>query len=155
MIFGRKYKITSQKKKDLEKELNKLETKGRSEIADRLDFIRQQPSDEDDYPFADVLDDKEYLEKRISEIRSILSNSQIIDDLSKHSVVEVGSKVKVGFEGFEEEYLIVSSVEADPLSKKISDESPVGKSLLGAKVGDTIEVQLGHLQKQFRILNIS
>ncbi|HRI05892.1 MAG TPA: GreA/GreB family elongation factor [Candidatus Dojkabacteria bacterium] len=155
MIFGKKYKITSQKKAELEKELHKLETSGRDEIADRLDFIRQQPADEDDYPFVDVLDDKEYLEKRILEIKDILSNSQIIEDESKHDKVEVGSKVKVGFEGFEDEYLIVSSVEADPLSKKISDESPVGQALVGAKVGDTVDVQIGHVQKKFRVLKIT
>lgn len=155
MIFGKKYKITSQKKAELEKELHKLETSGRDEIADRLDFIRQQPADEDDYPFVDVLDDKEYLEKRILEIKDILSNSEIIEDESKHDKVEVGSKVKVGFEGFEDEYLIVSSVEADPLSKKISDESPVGQALVGAKVGDTVDVQIGHVQKKFRVLKIT
>lgn len=155
MIFGKKYKITSQKKAELEKELHKLETSGRDEIADRLDFIRQQPADEDDYPFVDVLDDKEYLEKRILEIKDILSNSEIIEDESKHEKVEVGSKVKVGFEGFEDEYLIVSSVEADPLSKKISDESPVGQALVGAKVGDTVDVQIGHVQKKFRVLKIT
>ncbi len=155
MIFGKKYKISSEKKRELEKELLDLETHGRSEIADRLDFIRTQPTDEDDYPFVDVLDDKEYLEKRIFEIKTILSNSTVIDDLTKHTVVEIGSKVLVGFEGFEEEYMIVSSVEADPLSKKISDESPVGKALIGAKIGDTLDVQLGPVQKRFRVLKIT
>lgn len=155
MLFGKKYKITSVKKEELEKELAKLETKGRDEIADRLDFIRNQPTDEDDYPFVDVLDDKEYLEKRILEIKQILANSEIINDKSKHTIVEVGSRVKVGFEGFEDEYMIVSSIEADPLIKKISEESPVGKALLGSKVGDTVDVQIGHVQKKFRVLHIN
>ncbi|MBI2357120.1 GreA/GreB family elongation factor [Candidatus Dojkabacteria bacterium] len=155
MIFGKKYKISSEKKLALEKELAELETKGRDEIADRLDFIRRQPTDEDDYPFVDVLDEKEYLEKRIIEIKEILGSSQVIDGDGKYTKVEVGSKVTVGFENFQEEYLIVSSIEADPLSKKISDESPVGKALLGAKLGDTVEVQIGHVQKKFRVLKIT
>lgn len=155
MIFGKKYKLSAKKKRELEKELKLLETKGREDIAAKLDRMRQMPIDEEDYPFTDLLDDKNYLEKRISELKDILNNCQVINAKEKHNLVEIGSKVKVGFEGFEEVYLIVSSVEADPLNRKISDESPVGKALLGAKVGDNVEVKIGPVNKRFRILLIS
>jgi len=154
MIFGKKYKISAKKKRELEKELKHLETQGRKDIAERLDKMRQPTVGEEDYPFADLLDDKNYLEKRIAELKDILRNCQIIKDKDNHNKVEIGSKVKVGFEGFEEEYLIVSSVEAEPLNKKISDESPVGKALLGAQIGDDIEVKIGPVNKRFRILDI-
>lgn len=156
MIFGKKYKITAQKKEELEKELKRLETVGRKDIADKLDWLREQVTDsEEEYdPFLDALDDKNYLEKRISEIKTLLANSQVVEHTNSKEV-EVGSRVTVGFEGFEEEYTIVSSIEADPTKKKISDESPVGKSLLGASVGDEVEVRIGSVNKKFRIINIS
>ncbi len=156
MIFGKKYKITAQKKEELEKELVRLETVGRRDIADKLDWLRDQVNDtEEEYdPFLDALDDKNYLEKRISEIKTILINSQVVEH-SNSKEVEVGSTVTVGFEGFEEKYMIVSSIEADPMKKKISDESPVGKSLIGAKVGDDVEVRIGSVNKKFRIININ
>jgi transcription elongation factor GreA len=156
MIFGKKYKITAQKKEELEKELIRLETVGRRDIADKLDWLRDQVNDtEEEYdPFLDALDDKNYLEKRISEIKAILINSEVVEH-SNSKEVEVGSTVTVGFEGFEEKYMIVSSIEADPMKKKISDESPVGKSLIGAKVGDDVEVRIGSVNKKFRIININ
>jgi transcription elongation factor GreA len=154
-MFGKKYQITAKTKKNLEKELKELETKGRQDIAEKLDWLRQQPTNEEDNPFTDLLEDKSYLEKRISEIKEILSNCSVIKGNVKHKVVEIGSTVKVGFEGFEDEYLIVSSIEADPLKKRISDESPVGKSLMGAKVGDTVDVKIGAINKKFRILKVN
>ncbi len=155
MIFGKRYKISLKKKEELEKELVTLETKGREDIASRLEMIRQQPIDEDDYPFADVFEDKEYLEQRIIEIKEILNNSSVLEEDAKHTVVEIGSKVTVGFDNFKEEYTIVTTLEADPLNKKISDESPIGKSLMGAKIGDTVTVQLGPVTKKFRIIKIN
>jgi transcription elongation factor GreA len=154
-MFGKKYQITAKTKKNLEKELKELETKGRQDIAEKLDWLRQQPTNEEDNPFTDLLEDKNYLEKRISEIKEILSNCSIVNERTKHKVVEIGSKVTVGFEGLEEEYLIVSSIEANPLKKMISDESPVGKGLLGAQVGDTVEIRVGPVNKEFRVLKIS
>jgi transcription elongation factor GreA len=155
MIFGKKYVLTAAKKKELEKELKKLETTGRKDIADKLDWLRIQSFSEEDDPFGDVLDDKNFLEKRISELKEILSHCQIAKLGKKHKEVEVGSKVKVGFEGFEEEYVIVSSLEANPLKKRISDESPVGRSLLGSKEGDNVEVKIGPVNKRFRVIKIS
>ena len=155
MMFGKKYKITAKTQKKLEKELKELETKGRQDIAEKLDLLRQQPTNEEDNPFSDLLEDKNYLEKRISEIKEILNNCSIINEKAKHKIVEIGSKVKVGFGSFEEEYMIVSSIEADPLNKKISDESPVGKALLNAREGDSIDVKIGPVNKTYRILKIN
>ncbi len=155
MFLSKRYKISEKKKEELEKELLELETTGREQIASRLDLIRQQPIDEEDYPFADVYEDQESLEQKIFEIKDILKNSEIINNKEKHTKVELGSKVKVSFEKFQEVYTIVSSVEADPLNKMISDDSPIGHALLGAKIGDTIEVKIGNVNKTFRVLKIS
>lgn len=155
MIFGKRYKISLKKKEELEKELQNLETTGRQDIATRLEIIRKSTIDEDDYPFADVFEDKEYLEQRIIEIKDILNNSSVLEEDAQHTVVEIGSKVVVGFDNFQEEYTIVSTLEADPLNKKISDISPIGKALMGAKIGDTVTVHLGPVTKIFRIIKIN
>jgi transcription elongation factor GreA len=152
--FGKKYEITKKTKDKLEKELEELQTKGREDIATKLDWLRQQPSSEEENPFSDILEDKNYLEKRISELKLILKNSKVVDENKKYVEVAIGSRVTVGFEGFEEEYHIVSSIEADPMNKKISDESPVGSALLGYKVGDNVQINIGALVKTYRILKI-
>ncbi|WKZ30805.1 MAG: GreA/GreB family elongation factor [Candidatus Dojkabacteria bacterium] len=152
-VGRKKYFLTKQKVKELKKELSILETKGRQEIADSLNWLRDLPNSQEDDEFSDVLDNKRYLEKRIVEIKDILSNFEIV----KHSLkdtVSVGTTVKVGFEGYVEKFMIVSALEADPLNNKISDESPVGRSLVGAKVGDKVLVDMGGIKKAFRILGI-
>lgn len=149
--FGKRYKLTAKKQIELEKELQKLETKGRQDIAEKLDWLRQQPTTEEDNPFSDLLEDKNYLEKRISELKEILGNSEVVKN-AKNDIVDIGSKVTVGFESFEETYTLVSSIEADPLKRMISDESPVGKALMGTKVGDSVEVKVGPVIKVFRII---
>ncbi len=151
----KKYQISAETKKKLEGELKNLETQGRQNIADKLDQLRQIATNEKDEPFSELLEDKAYLEMRILEVKEILKNSKVLAKNAKHKVAEVGSTVKVGFEGFEEIYKIVSSIEADPINKKISDESPVGKALLGHKLGDNAEVKIGNVVKKFRILKIS
>lgn len=149
-----KYQLSEKKIEELQLELKELETKGRKEIADSLDWLRSLPNDLEDVTFSDYLDEKSYLEKRISELKTILSNCEQLPAESDPSSVDVGNRVLVGFEGFENEYLIVSAIEADPMNNRISDQSPVGKALIGKKVGDIARVETGNIKKEFRILKI-
>lgn len=152
----KKYRLTKTKVKELETELEKLETVGRKEIADNLNWLRSLPNNQEDDTFSDLLEDKRFLEKRINEIKEILSNYEVVKASKKSGAkeVEVGSVVTVGFESFEEEYSIVSALEANPMDKKVSDESPIGKALLGFKEGDTVTVDTDVVSKEFRILKI-
>ena len=68
--------------------------------------------------------------------------------------MQIGSKIKVDVDGDEDEFIIVSSVEADPMQGKISDESPVGRALLGAKVGDIVAVS-STIKSTYKILEIN
>ena len=84
------------------------------------------------------------MESRIVQIEAMLKNVKILDeDELTNDIVSVGSKIKLFDKEFDEEvdYQIVGSTEADPMSGRISDESPVGQSLLGHKVGDVVEVE--------------
>ncbi len=141
----------------LEEELELLKTKKRREIAER---IKQAIA------FGDITENSEYdeakkeqafVEGRIGTIENLLKNAKVIDDDDiSVEVVSIGSVVTVKDMAFDEtvEYKIVSSAEADPLRLKISNESPVGKALMGRKVGDVVEIQVPDGSIQFQITEI-
>ena len=95
--------------------------------------------------------------KRIQEIEEILKNYQIItDDGRPHDFVRVGDWVTVSEEGYDEDerYHLVGAAEADPTEGRISNESPLGKALLGAKVGDVVRVKAPGGITEFRVVKI-
>ena len=98
------------------------------------------------------------MEARIAELEATLRNVKILDedDLTTE-MIHVGSKIKVFDKEFDEEvsYQIVGSTEADPMNGRISDESPVGKALLGHKVGDVVDVEVPDGVVTFEILDIA
>ena len=98
------------------------------------------------------------MEARINDLEIMLKNVEIIPDIKGAAKkVRVGVKVKVFDTDFDEEceYKIVGSTEADPLNNKISDESPVGKALIGKKVGDEVLVETPSGEVKLKILGIS
>ena len=141
-----------------EKELEYLKTVRRKEIAEK---IKQAIA------FGDLSENSEYdeakteqaqVEIRIIQLEKMLKNAKVIDEEDINTdVVSIGSKVKVLDIEFDEEveYTIVGSTEADPNENKISDESPVGRALLGRKVDDIVDVAVPDGIIQFKILSIS
>jgi len=149
--------LTYEGLKKLERELEYLKVTKRREIAER---IKQALS------FGDLSENSEYdeakneqgqVEARIVQIENILKNAKIIDeeDVSTDSV-SLGCKVTVlDIEMNEEfEYYIVGSMEADPAKSKISNESPVGKALMGRKKGEIVNVEVPAGTVQLKIINI-
>ena len=146
--------ITKEKKKELEKDLKELVNIKRKEIADKLDWYRDNAEDNDEESaYSEVLEEKELLEHQISELENMLTTAKIIEHVSTNKV-SIGSCVKIKSGNLEHEYLIVSKVEADPTENKISNESPIGKKLLGKKVGDEFEVDTPAGKKTYKILSI-
>ena len=140
-------------------ELDELTAVRRKEVAEKLkDAIAQGDISENaDYDAAK--NEQAELEEKINKLENMVRMAKIIDETEvDESVVGVGLKVKVkDMDDKEEaEYVIVGATEADPFAGKISNESPVGKNLLGHKVGDTVsvEVQEGLIVK-YKILSIS
>jgi len=154
-MSSKKIKLTPEKIKELKEELSVLRTKGRRDISERLTDVQRDNKAEFEDPYGEVTEDRLYLEKRIKEIKEILSNSEKIEkgDTSKHSV-QIGSTVTVGMESFQNSYQIVDPLEADPLNGKISIESPVGKALIGSSVGDIVQIETGGGISKLRILRI-
>lgn len=143
--------------KKYEDELHDLKVNKRQEIAQKIKEAREQGDLSENAEYDAAKDEQRDIEARIDEIEKILKNAEVVVeeevDLDK---ISVGCRVKILDMEYDEEldYKIVGSTEANSLKGKISNESPVGKALLGAKVGEvvTVETQAGDLN--YKVLEI-
>jgi len=126
--------LTKDGKAELEKELKALIAE-RPQVADRLAYARSFGDLKENQEYTDARAEQRQIETRILEIEDILKNAKVIETGSFEKV-GVGAKVKIKMLGKEHEYTIVGEVEADPLNGRISDISPIGKAIMGKKVGD-------------------
>ncbi len=128
--------------KKLEQELETLKTVRRKEVAEKIKTALGYGDLSENSEYDEAKNEQAIVEGRIAEIEMQLKHVRILDEstLSNDAVV-IGSKVRaLNGKGVEVEYKIVGSTEADPLAGSISDESPVGKALLGHAVGDKVQV---------------
>ncbi len=151
-------KVTSDGLKKLQDELEHLKTVGRAEIAEKIKIARGYGDLSENSEYDDAKNEQAKMEARINDLELMLKNVEIISS-TKGAVkkVRVGVKVKVYDEEFKEEceYTIVGSTEANPHEQKISDESPIGKALLGKKVDDEVIAETPGGEIKLRILAIS
>ena len=141
----------------LESELDDLVVVKRKEVAQKIKEAREQGDLSENAEYDAAKDEQRDIEARIEEIEKILKNVEIVDeDEVDLGSINIGCQVRILDLEFEEEliYKIVGSTEANSLKGKISNESPVGKALLGKKVGDlvTVETQVGTIE--YRVLEI-
>ena len=151
-------KITDEGLKKLEEELETLKTEGRADIAEKIKVARGYGDLSENSEYDEAKNEQAKLEARIVEIEAMLKNVEIIEDIKgKAKTVVIGVKVKVIDEEFgeEEEYRVVGSTEANSREGKISDESPMGKALLGKKIGDEVTVEAPGGEFKVKILEIS
>ena len=144
--------------KKLEDELEYLKVEKRKEIAEKIKIARGFGDLSENAEYVAAKEEQGNMEIRIAEIKKILENAEIIDDSEiSTDTVSIGAKVKVLDVEFEEEeeYYIVGSTEADPSQNKISDESPVGKALIGRKIDETVDVEIPSGTISFKILEIT
>ena len=136
--------LTDEGLKKLEEELEQLKTVTRKEVADKIKVALSFGDLSENSEYDEAKNEQALVESRIVQIEAMLKNVKILDeDELTNDIVSVGSKIKLFDKEFDEEvdYQIVGSTEADPMSGRISDESPVGQSLHGHKVGDVVEVE--------------
>ncbi len=151
-------KVTDDGLKKLQDELEHLKTEGRKDIAEKIKVARGYGDLSENSEYDDAKNEQAKIEARIVELEAMLKNVEIIKDIKGTAkTVMVGVKVKVYDEEFDEEdeYYIVGSTEADPATNKISDESPVGRALLGHKVNDTVVVEAPVGEIRLKIVGIS
>ena len=127
----------------LKTELEYLRSERRTEVADRLrEALDGSPIGVDaDVEVEAAKNAQAFVEGRIQYLQSILAQAEIVDDLSKTDVVQIGTKVTIETDKKEKEtYFVVGRAESDPLEGKISYESPLGTALVGHGKGDTVDV---------------
>jgi transcription elongation factor GreA len=136
-----KYQLTQQGLEDLKAELERLKTVDRVKNLEALKEARAQGDLSENADYDAARDEQAQIEARIKEIEGILKNYEIIKK-SRSKIISIGKTVvlKVG-DMPEETYNIVGSLEADPLKNRISNESPIGKGILGYKKGDTVIIK--------------
>lgn len=143
--------------KKIEDELEHLKTVRRKEVAEKIKAALAFGDISENSEYDEAKNDQADLEKRIMKLEGLLSNAKLIDESEiKTDEVSIGSIVHVKDLEFDEimEYTIVGATEADPYENKISNESPVGKALIGKKVGEVIEVQVPDGFAKFEIEKI-
>lgn len=134
------YKLTKDGIAELKAELDSL-IAARAEITDRIKTAREMGDLSENAEYASARTEQDRNENRIKEIDYILKNAEIISQHKKVSVVHIGSTVELKSDsGKSQTFQVVGTVEADPLTGKISDESPIGKAVLGKKIGDSVQI---------------
>ena len=156
--MDKKVVVTASGLKALEEELEMLKTVRRSEISEKIRVARGYGDLSENSEYDEAKNEQAIVEARIADLEVMLKNVVILDENEiVKDVISLGSTVKVYDEEFEEEleYIIVGSTEADLDLGKISDESPVGKALMGKKVGEVAEAILptGDTAK-FKVISI-
>lgn len=145
----KQFKMTAAGKAELEAELDHLKTEGRIDIAEKLKVARSYGDLSENSEYDEAKSEQAKIEARISELEYQLDNAVIID-VAGNDTVSMGSKVTVNRknDGVQAVYEIVGFAQSNPTEGKISDESPVGKALMGAKVGETVVVEapIGNLE---------
>ena len=149
--------LTYEGLKKLEDELENLKVVRRKEVSQKIKEAREQGDLSEIAEYDAAKDEQRDIEARIEELEKILKNAEVVveeeADLDK---VSIGCSVKILDCEFDEEleYKIVGSTEANSLKGKISNESPVGKALLGKQVGDTVTVETPAGEFSYKVLSI-
>ena len=148
--------LTAEGLKKLEDELAYYKSVRRIEVSQRIKTAIEYGDSSENSAYDDAKNEQAFIEGHISELENKINTAKIIDESVKGDVVSVGSKVTVldTMYNDELEYVIVGSSEADPFNNRISNESPVGKAILGKRQGDEVEVSTPDGPVTFKVLAI-
>jgi transcription elongation factor GreA len=142
--------MTAEGLKELKEELHELKENKRPKGVQRLQTAREMGDLSENSEYSSATQDLAFIDGRISEIEEIIRHAKVAKTDHKQ-VVRVGSKVSLNTNGKDIHYLVVGEWEADPKEKKISHNSPLGKALIGKKVGEAIEVEAPAGTVQYKI----
>lgn len=153
----KKHILTYEGLKKYEDELQDLKVNRRSEIAQKIKEAREQGDLSENAEYDAAKDEQRDIEYRIEELEKLLKNAEVVvEDEVNLDKINVGCVVKVYDKDFEEEmeFKLVGSTEANSLQNKISNESPVGRALIGKRVGDVVDVETQAGIIQYEVLDI-
>lgn len=157
--MAEKILLTAESKAELEKRLEELKGKGRAEIAAKLEEARSFGDLSENAEYDLARDEQAKMEREISDLENRLHNAEIIrsENMSTETI-GVGNTVSFRLNGEDRRYQIVGSQDSDPVNNKISNESPIGKALLGRKKGEKFRIKIKtgkhEAEKEIEIVNI-
>ena len=151
------FPMTEEGKRKLEEELEYLKTVKRKEVVERIKIARSFGDLSENSEYDSAKEEQAFVEGRITTLDNMIRNAKIIEDEGNSNVVTLGKTVTFVElpDGEEESYTIVGSAEADPFEGKISNDSPIAKSLLGKQVDDKVTVQTPGGEMFVQIVKIS
>ncbi len=150
--------LTREGRDRLQKELEQLRSTGRKEVADRIHTAKELAATQNDAEYEDAKNQQAFVEGHIIELEQMLTNAVIIDEEQAHQAtrIQLGSRVTLlhDDDGREQHFTIVGPAEANPHEGRISHESPVGRALLGHKVGEHVEVSVPAGVQKLKVLKV-
>lgn len=155
--MAEKVLLTKSSYEEIEKRLNYLKSTGRAEMAAKIEEARSFGDLSENAEYDLARDEQAKMEQEITELENKLHNAVIIEATDGSDTVGVGSTVTFVFTddpNSEKTYTIVGSQDSDPFSNKISNESPIGKALVGAKADDVVVADTKAGKKQIKIVSI-
>ena len=152
----KKIYLTKEGLDELKKEHEELTNKKRPEVVERVSQARSMGDLSENAEYVAAREELSFIDGRIDELEELLKQVVLIAEHEKNSqhIVKLGSKVTLNTKGKKDIFMVVGEWEADPTEKKISHESPLGKALLGKKVGEKVEVQAPAGKIQYTILSV-
>lgn len=157
MAIEKSYYMTQEGKEKIEEELHQLKTEKRQEVVERIKEARDFGDLSENSEYDAAKDEQAFVETRISQVEKMIRNAVIIEnDNDNPDIVSLGKSVtfKELPDGDEETYMIVGSAEADPFEGKISNDSPMAKSLLGHEIGTEVAVTTPGGDIQVKIVKV-
>nr|MBQ4317572.1 transcription elongation factor GreA [Clostridia bacterium] len=142
--MAKQISVTDEGLKQLENELTHLKNVKRKEVAEAIQIARGFGDLSENSEYDEAKNEQAKVEARIAELEEILKHVKVINESEVHTdSVNIGARVRVYIEKFNEEveYTVVGSTEANPLENKISDQSPIGKALLGSRVDEEVTAE--------------
>lgn len=146
--------LTAEGLTEAQSELEFLKTTKRTQIAERIQRAIEFGDISENAEYDAALDEQALVEHRVAYLEEVLRDAKVITESSKKDFVVIGSTVVVDIDGSVDEFTIVGKHEANPAKKRISNESPVGTALLGAKAGEEVEVVTPIVRYKCKVLKI-
>ena len=153
---AKKIYLTKEGLEELKKERGELVNVKRPDVLERVSQARNLGDLSENAEYVAAREELSFIDGRIDELEELLKQASLISEDKKNlsHMVELGSKVTVNVKGKNESFMVVGEWEADPMDKKISHESPLGKALLGKKVGEKVEVEAPAGKVDYTIVSV-
>lgn len=150
----KKFQFTQEGLDKLREEYQELIDNKRKQAIDRLQKARMMGDLSENSEYTAAKEDLAFIEGRIKELEEIMANAEVVEQNWEGEIIEIGSRVIVEKNDEKDEFFIVGEFEADPMAKKLSATSPIGKALLGKAIGEKVEIQIPVGKIVYKVVDI-